>query len=74
MWDLLTIIRLNNEAWRASQKKDSVTQSKQEEAERNAGLWNTTIRVPGKTTYMRSVYEGEVDRCSPQSGTGKTLP
>ena len=74
MWDLLTIIRLNNEAFWASKKKDSTKEGQQEETERNEGVWDTTIRVPGETTYLRSVYEGEVDRHTSQGGTGETLP
>lgn len=74
MWDLETIIRMNNEAFRASQKKDSTPSCKQEEAKRNARLWNIKDRVFGKASYLRSVYEGEVHGCSSQSGTGETLP
>ena len=74
MWDLETIIRINNEAWEAFKKKNSTTQSKQEEAERNAGIWNPKKGVFGEVTYVRSMYEGEVDRHPPQSGTGETLP
>jgi hypothetical protein len=74
MWDLETIIRINSEAFRASQKKNSPAQSEQEEAERNAGVWDTKDRVYGKASYLRSVYEGELNRHSPQGGTGETLP
>jgi hypothetical protein len=74
MWDLETIIRMNNEAFRAAKEKNPIKACLEASIKRNAGLWDTTIRVPGETTYLRSVYEGEVDGCSPQSGTGETLP
>ena len=74
MWDLQTIIRLNNEAWRAFKKKDSASKGEQKEAGGNEGVFDTKDRVFRETSYLRSVYEGEVNRCAPQGGTGETLP
>lgn len=73
MWDLETIIRINSEAY-ATKTQNTVAQSKQEEAERDAGIWNTEDRVFKETSYLRSVYEGEDIRCPSQGGSGETLP
>lgn len=73
MWDLETIIRINSEAYR-TKTQNTVTQSKQEEAERNAGIWNPKDRIFKETSYLRSVYEGEDIRCPSQGGSGETLP
>jgi hypothetical protein len=73
MWDLETIIRINSEAY-ATKTQNTVAQSKQEEAERDAGIWNTEDRVFKETSYLRSVYEGEDIRCPSQGWTGETLP
>jgi len=74
MWDLETIIRMNNEAFRSSKTQNTPSQSKQEETERNAGVWDIEDRVFEQTSYLRSVYEGELDRHTPQSRSGETLP
>lgn len=74
MWDLETIIRMNNEAFRSAKEKNTFKACLEASIKRNEGIWDNPKRVPGKTTYLRSVYEGEVDGCSPQSGTGETLP
>jgi len=74
MWDLETIIRINNEAFWSAKTQNTLAESKQEEAERNAGVWDTTDRVYKETSYLRSVYEGDGDGCSPQGRKGETLP
>jgi len=63
MWDLQTIIRMNNEAWRATKKEDPTEKGEQEEAGGNEGVWDPEKGVFGQVTYLRSVYEGEVDGC-----------
>jgi|11_taG_2_1085331.scaffolds.fasta_scaffold01983_4 hypothetical protein len=73
MWDLQTIIRMNNEAF-ALKKKNSTPKGQQEKAKGDEGVRDSEKRVFGKVTYLRSVYEGEVDRHSPQSWSGETLP
>ena len=70
MWDLETIIRINNEAFRSAQKKDSAKACLEASIERNEGIFSSEKRVFGKTTYLRSVYEGEVDRHPPQEREG----
>ena len=72
MWDLKTIIRMNNEAF-ALKKKNSTPKSQQEEAKGNEGVWDSQKRVFGEVTYLRSMYEGKVDRHTPQSWSGETL-
>lgn len=59
MWDLQTIIRMNDEAQRAFEKKNAIAQSEQKEAEGNERVWDPESGVFGETTFVRSVYEGE---------------
>ena len=59
MWDLQTIIRINNEAQRAFEKKNSSAQGKQKEAEGDERIWDPEGGVFRETTFVRSVYEGE---------------
>ena len=73
MWDLQTIIRINNEAF-SLKKKNAIKESLEASIQRNEGIWDPKKGVFGQTTFVRSVYEGEVDRHSPQSGPGKILP
>ena len=74
MWDLETIIRINNEAWRASKKKNSTEARLEASIQRNEGIWDPEKGIFGQVTYLRSVYEGEVDRHPPQGGSGEILP
>lgn len=74
MWDLETIIRMNNEAFRAFKKKDSTEACLEASIKRNEGIWNPEKGIFGKVTYLRSVYEGKVDRHTPQSRSGEILP
>lgn len=73
MWDLETIIRMN-EARRTIKKEDSVEACIQASIQRNEGIFDPKERVFDQSSYVRSVYEGERDGCSPQSRTGETLP
>ena len=59
MWDLQTIIRMNDEAQRAFEKKNAIAQGEQKEAEGNEGVRDPESGVFGETTFVRSVYEGE---------------
>ena len=58
MWDLETIIRINNEACSA-QKEDSTAKGEQEKTSGDEGVWDPERGVFGQVTYLRSVYEGE---------------
>jgi hypothetical protein len=73
MWDLETIIRMN-EARRTIKKEDSPEACLESSIKRNERVFDTKERVFDQSSYVRSVYEGERDGCSPQSGTGETLP
>ncbi len=73
MWDLQTIIRMNNEAWRAF-KKNSIAKGQQKKTDRDEGVLDSKDRVFEQASYLRSVYEGERNGCSPQSRSGETLP
>ena len=59
MWDLQTIIRMNNEAQRAFEEKNSFAQGEQEKAKGDEGVWDPEKGIFGQVTYLRSVYEGE---------------
>jgi hypothetical protein len=74
MWDLETIVRINHEAWRSAKKKDSLKACLEASIKRNEGIFRTQDRVFRETSYLRSVYEGEVDGCSSQGREGETLP
>lgn len=73
MWDLETIIRMNNEAWRSSKEKNAVKKSLEASIQRNEGIFNSEKRVFGQTTYLRSVYEGESNGHSSQGREGEAL-
>ena len=73
MWDLETIIRMNNEAFRAAKEKNSAKACLEASIERNEGIWNPEKGIFGQVTYLRSVYEGELDGHPPQGGTGEAL-
>lgn len=70
MWDLETIIRMNHEAWRATKTKNTIASCIEASIERNEGIFSSEKRVFGKTTYVRSVYEGEIDGHPPQEREG----
>jgi len=70
MWDLLTILRINNEAQEAFNKENSIKAREQKEAERRQGIFEEEVAVFDGASFVRSVYEGEVDRYSPHSRSG----
>lgn len=72
MWDLKTIIRINEE--RKTFEKNSSPQGIKEKIKGNEGVFDTEDRVFKQASYLRSVYEGERNGCSPQGGPGETLP
>jgi len=74
MWDLETIIRINHEAWRTAKEKDTFKACLEASIRRNEGIFQKEDRVFDRTSYLRSVYEGEGDGCSPQGREGETLP
>lgn len=73
MWDLETIIRINNEAWRASQKKNAIKKGIEASIQRNEGIQHFEEGVFGQTTFVRSVYEGESNGHSSQGREGEAL-
>jgi len=74
MWDLETIIRINNEAWRSAKEKDAIKACLEASIKGNEGVLGEKDRIFDGTSYLRSVYEGEVYGCSPQGREGETLP
>jgi hypothetical protein len=50
---------MNDEAQRAFEKKNTIAQGEQKEAEGNERVWDPESGVFGETTFVRSVYEGE---------------
>jgi len=73
MWDLKTIIRMNNEK-ESIKKKDSTSSREQKAIKGNERVQHLEDRVFNKASYLRSVYEGTVNRCASSGGTGETLP
>ena len=65
MWDLRTIIRINDEAQKAFEEKNSNEAREQEEAKRRQGIFEEEVAVFDGASFVRSVYVGEVDGCSP---------
>jgi hypothetical protein len=74
MWDLNTILRINNEAQWAFKKKEAYEAHQREEAERRKRICEEQVAIFDGASFVRSVYEGEVDGCTPHSGSGDTLP
>jgi len=74
MWDLTTILRINNEAQRAFEKKNAYEAREREEEKRRKGILEEEIAVFDSASFVRSVYEGEGDGCSPHSRSGGELP
>lgn len=74
MWDLETILRINNEAQWAFEKKNAYEANQREEAERRKRICEEEIAVFDGVSFLRGVYEGEVDGCSPHSWAGDKLP
>jgi len=74
MWGLTEIIRINNEAQRAFEAKNPTAADLKAPSERNEGIWDPEKGIFGKVTYVRSMYEGCINGCSPQSEEGEELP
>ena len=74
MWDLKTIIKINREAQWTSEKKIAYEAYLQKEADRVQGVFEQEIAIFDGASFVRSVYEGDIDRCSPQSRSGEELP
>lgn len=74
MWDLKTILRINNEAQWAFEKKKAYETHQRKEEERRQAIFEQEVAVFDGASFVRSVYEGELDRHSPQSRSGEELP
>lgn len=74
MWDLATILRMNNEAQRAFEEKNSYETRKRQEEERGKRILEEEILVFDGASYVRGMYEGKVDGCSSHSWSGDKLP
>ena len=66
------IIRINEK--REASQKNASPKGVQKEIKGDEGILDPKDRVFKQASYLRSVYEGTIDGCSPQSGTGETLP
>lgn len=73
MWDLDTILRINNEAQRTFEKKNAYEAHQRQEAERIQGIFEEEVAVFDGASFVRSVYEGEVDGCTSHSRSGEEL-
>lgn len=74
MWDLETILRINNEAQRAFEKKNAYETRQREEEERRKRICEEEILVFDGASYVRGMYEGKLDGCSSHSWSGDKLP
>ena len=74
MWDLATIIRINNEAQWAFEKKDAYEAYQRQEKERRETIRQEEVAVFDSASFVRGMYEGEVDGCSSHSRSGNKLP
>lgn len=73
MWDLATIIRINNEAQWAFEKKNAHEAYLREEEERRKRILEEEVAVFDSASFVRGVYEGKVDGCSSHSWSGDQL-
>lgn len=71
MWDLKTIVRINNEAFRAFKKKNPVTTSEQEKAKGEQGILCSSEGFSEKATNLRSMYDGSSDGHTPHGQAGQ---
>lgn len=74
MWDLTTILRINNEAQRAFEEKNAYETHQRKEDERRKRILEEEVAVFDGSSYVRSVFKGEVDRRTPHSRSGEELP
>jgi len=74
MWDLATIIKINNEAQWAFEKKNAYEAYQRQEKERRERIFQEEVAVFDSTSFVRGMYEGEVDGCSSHSRSGDSLP
>jgi hypothetical protein len=73
MWDLDTILRINNEAQWAFEKKNAYEAHQREEAERRKGIYEEEVAIFDGASFVRSVYAGEDDGCTSHSRSGEEL-
>ena len=73
MWDLETIIKINNEAQAAFEKKNSIEAYKRQEEDRRQAILQEENFISDGVTFVRSMYEGKIDGHSPQGGTRSEL-
>lgn len=73
MWDLETIIRMNNEAQEAFEKKNAYETHQRKEANRVKGIFAEEVAVFDGTSFVRSMYDGTLDRRSSQGKEGEKL-
>ena len=74
MWDLTTILSINNEAQRAFEEKNAYEAHQREEEKRRQGILEEEVAVFDGASYVRSVFKGKVDRHTPHSRSGEELP
>ncbi len=73
MWDLETIIQMNNEAQEAFDKKNAYEAHQRQEAQRVQGIFEQEVAIFDGASYVRSLYDGALDRRSPQGKEGEEL-
>jgi hypothetical protein len=73
MWDLATIIRINNEAQNAFKKKNAHEAYQRHEAQRVQDIFEQEVAIFDGASFVRSVYDGARDRRASQGETGEEL-
>ena len=73
MWDLETIIKINNEAQAAFEKKNAIEAHQCEEVERRKRILEGEDFDFNGVAFVRSLYEGKLDGHTSQGGEGKEL-
>lgn len=74
MWDLATILRINNEAQRAFEEKDAYEANQRQEAKRRQGVFEEEVAVFDGFSYVQGMYDGAIDGRPPHSRSGGELP
>tara|TARA_Y100000004_G_scaffold165945_1_gene197234 strand:- start:7624 stop:7848 length:225 start_codon:yes stop_codon:yes gene_type:complete len=73
MWDLETIIRMNNEAQEAFEKKNAYEAHQRQEAQGIKRICEQEVAIFDGASYVRSVYNGSLDGRASQGKTGEEL-
>lgn len=74
MWDLESILKINNEAQRAFEKKNAYEAHQRQEKERRQGILEQEIAIFDGASFVRSMYDGKINGHTSHSETRDQLP